>query len=56
MVIEDATVGKVVVPRTPMHFGIQTTMGSPGKAKPNTTTPHEVSLHIASVTIWRYQP
>ena len=39
-VIEDAGVGKVVVPTTPMHFGIQTTMGSPGKAKPDETTPH----------------
>jgi hypothetical protein len=54
-VIEDATVGKVVVPRTPMHFGVQTTMGSPGKAKPDSTTPPEVSLHIDSVTIWTYQ-
>ena len=55
-VIEDATVGKVVVPSTPMHFAIQTTMGSPGKAKPNSTTPPEVSLHVDSVTIWTYQP
>ena len=54
-VIEDDTVGKVVVPRTPMHFAVQTTMGSPGKAKPNATTPHEVSLHVDQVTIWTYQ-
>jgi glycosyl hydrolase family 16 len=54
-VIEDHTVGKVVVPRTPMHFAVQTTMGSPGKAKPNATTPPEVSLHVDQVTIWRYQ-
>ena len=55
-VIEDASMGKVVVPKTPMHFGVQTTMGSPGKAKPDKTTPPEVSLHIDSVTIWRYGP
>jgi hypothetical protein len=54
-VIEDASFGKVVVPTTPMHFGIQTTMGSPGKAKPDGTTPHEVSLHIDDVTVWRYR-
>jgi hypothetical protein len=53
-VIEDDTVGKVVVPRTPMHFAVQTTMGSPGKAKPNATTPPEVSLHVDQVTVWRY--
>jgi beta-glucanase (GH16 family) len=55
-VIDEATLGKVVVPKTPMHFGIQTTMGSPGKAKPGATTPPEVSLHIDSVSIWRYGP
>jgi beta-glucanase (GH16 family) len=54
-VIEDATAGKVVVPTTPMHFGVQTTMGSPGKAKPDATTPPEVSLHIDRVRIWRYR-
>ena len=54
-VIEDASFGKVVVPTTPMHFGIQTTMGSPGKAKPDGTTPHEVSLHIDDVTVWSYR-
>lgn len=54
-VIEDDSVGKVVVPRTPMHFAVQTTMGSPGKAKPNATTPPEVSLHVDQVTIWTYQ-
>jgi hypothetical protein len=37
-----------------MHFGIQTTMGSPGKAKPDGTTPHEVSLHVDRVAVWRY--
>jgi hypothetical protein len=54
-VIEDATVGRVVVPTTPMHFGVQTTMGSPGKAKPDATTPPEVNLHIDSVSVWTYR-
>jgi hypothetical protein len=30
-------------------------MGSPGKAKPDGTTPHEVSLHIDDVTVWSYR-
>jgi len=54
-VIEDATVGRLVVPKTPMHFAVQTTMGSPGKAKPDATTPPEVNLHIDSVSIWTYR-
>jgi hypothetical protein len=45
----------VVVPTTPMHFGVQTTMGSPGKAKPDATTPPEVNLHIDSVSVWTYR-
>lgn len=54
--ITDAKVGKVVVPTTPMHFGIQTTMGSPGTAKPDSSTPPEVSLHIDRVRVWEYAP
>ena len=52
--IEGVAIGRPVVPTTPMHFGVQTTMGTPTATKPDSSTPDEVDLHIDWVKVWSY--
>ncbi len=54
--VEGTALGKPVVPTTPMHFGVQTTMGVPNATKPDATTPDEVDLHIDWIRVWSYDP
>jgi len=52
--VQGVQIGRPVVPTTPMHFGVQTTMGTSTAAKPDATTPDEVTMHIDWIKVWSY--